>query len=195
MSKGSKAKKSKFVLTFDEDERDSFLKGFQKRKAERKQKAKLELETQVKQEMKRIKDKHQAKLRKMYDEFAAATDMDDNCEYSMEYDLPEQTVNIKGVDVASISGSLGLSMGKKQSVEVEEVSSSSEQQQQSTTAEDNEPRDLISTRKEARKGTSSEMRKSTLLKRRQRMNTKRNSQRKRYNGKAAVASSSTRRHK
>lgn len=40
-----------------------------------------------------------------------AKELNQHAEYAIEYDLPEQTVSIKGLDIGNISSSLGLSMG------------------------------------------------------------------------------------
>ena len=181
--KFARTKKTKLVLNFDQDERESFLKGFQKRKSERKQKAKQLLEQQVKEEMKRIKDKHQAKLKKMYEEMVVATDMDSNCEYSVQYELPEQTVNIKGLDLANMSGTVGLSMGVNKATEAQEediCKSGSDQH-------------ISSSRKEIRKLTSKELKKCQVLKRKQRLQTKKDKQRKRYGVGSSLKSTRKRR--
>lgn len=51
-----KQKKVKNELVFDNKKREEFLKGFSKRKAQRKKKAQEETERLLKEEKKRIKD-------------------------------------------------------------------------------------------------------------------------------------------
>jgi ribosomal RNA-processing protein 17 len=51
-----KQKKVKNELVFDNQKREEFLKGFTKRKQQRKKKAQEESEKLLKEEMKRIKD-------------------------------------------------------------------------------------------------------------------------------------------
>ncbi|KAH9408817.1 hypothetical protein TYRP_011086 [Tyrophagus putrescentiae] len=103
--------KRKIQLSFDEDDRQTFLSGFQKRKQERKQRAKEELEQRVKEEATRIREKRNEKLRKIVTDNTVAKELDQHAEYALEYDLPEQTVSIKGLDIGNISNSLGLTMG------------------------------------------------------------------------------------
>lgn len=56
MTKTKKVKKVKNELVFDNKEREEFLKGFSKRKQQRKKKAAAENEQKLKAELKRIKD-------------------------------------------------------------------------------------------------------------------------------------------
>lgn len=103
--------KRKIQLSFDEDDRQTFLSGFQKRKKERKQRAREELEQRAKEEATRIREKRNEKLRKIVTDNTVAQELDQHAEYALEYDLPEQTVSIKGLDIGNISNSLGLTMG------------------------------------------------------------------------------------
>lgn len=56
MTKTKKVKKVKNELVFDNAKREEFLKGFSKRKQQRKKKAAAENEQKLKAELKRIKD-------------------------------------------------------------------------------------------------------------------------------------------
>lgn len=56
MTKTKKVKKIKNELVFDNAKREEFLKGFSKRKLQRKKKAAAENEQKLKAELKRIKD-------------------------------------------------------------------------------------------------------------------------------------------
>ena len=56
MAKPKKQKKIKNELVFDNKQREEFLKGFTKRKLQRKKKAQEENERKLKEEKKRIKD-------------------------------------------------------------------------------------------------------------------------------------------
>lgn len=56
MGRTKKPKKPKNELVFDNKEREEFLKGFSKRKLQRKKKAQEENDKKLKEERKRIKD-------------------------------------------------------------------------------------------------------------------------------------------
>lgn len=56
MANNKKSRKPKTELVFDNAQREEFLKGFSKRKLQRKKKAKEENEKKLKEERKRIKE-------------------------------------------------------------------------------------------------------------------------------------------
>ena len=51
--------KNKLILEFDKDKRKEYLTGFRKRKNERRKKAQLEMEQQIREEKARIRKKRQ----------------------------------------------------------------------------------------------------------------------------------------
>lgn len=106
-------KKPKFVLSFDEDDRQSFLTGFQKRKAERIQRKKEAMNKKMKEELKKLKEKQKEKLKGFYEEqVAVASQLGATVESEAnEYDLGDHIVNIQEIDIGAASASLGLTMG------------------------------------------------------------------------------------
>lgn len=106
-------KRAKFVLSFDEDDRQSFLTGFQKRKAERKQRAKDAMGKKLKEELKKMKEKRKEKLKGFYEEQVAVAEQLGATPESeaTEYDLGDHIVNIQEIDIGSASASLGLTLG------------------------------------------------------------------------------------
>ena len=185
-------KHAKVLLSFDEDERQTFLSGFQKRKAERKQRANEKLEEQAKEEMKRIKDKRDEKIRKLMSDNSVAKELNQHAEYSLDYDLPEQTVNIVGLDIGNISSSLGLTMGVNRP-KVEEEPEESTPQQNSDKGDNSdddqteEPKSTENIRenlKKIKKSQNKELQKSKVLKAKQRLKTKKAAQVKKFGTKS-----------
>ncbi len=134
-----KQKREKINLTFDANDRKSFLTGFsnlfnfyfiensfdfwikivffylwigfQKRKAERKLKAKELLEKELKAEKLRIKQKQKERLKQLYENQRTVPEVQHLLEPTITYELPKQLVNITAFDANDISGTLGLSLG------------------------------------------------------------------------------------
>ncbi|CAG2109855.1 unnamed protein product [Medioppia subpectinata] len=107
-------KRPKVMLTFDTDDRKSFLTGFQKRKAERKLKAKHVLDEELREERLRAKQRQKDRLLKLYDSQRPTEDiaaMALPAETTETYELPKQFVSITTFDPKDMSGSLGLSLG------------------------------------------------------------------------------------
>ncbi|CAG2104445.1 unnamed protein product [Medioppia subpectinata] len=107
-------KRPKVMLTFDTDDRKSFLTGFQKRKAERKLKAKHVLDEELREERLRAKQRQKDRLLKLYDSQRPTADIEAMAlpaEATETYELPKQFVSITTFDPKDMSGSLGLSLG------------------------------------------------------------------------------------
>ena len=137
------AKKRKFVLDFNEDDRNSFLTGFQKRKQERRARAKKEIEEKVKKEVERIRAEKKEKIKEMCDEVNVAPILDeDNAEYTMNYDLEEQTVSITGYDMGRITDSLGTTIGSRKVQQKDDDDDNDEEEEvQEDSDKDNENSD------------------------------------------------------
>ncbi|XP_054163587.1 nucleolar protein 12-like [Oppia nitens] len=108
-------KRPKLELTFDSDDRKEYLTGFQKRKSERKIKAKHELELKLKEDKKRRKQQQKERLAKLYDsQLPVPDDIQEllPAEATVSYELPQQVVNITTFDAQQLSGSLGLTLGR-----------------------------------------------------------------------------------
>ncbi len=58
-------RKNKLRIVFDENARKDFLTGFRRRKEERRQKAKEQIELNLKNEIKKIKSESQTKVRRV----------------------------------------------------------------------------------------------------------------------------------
>ena len=186
----------KRVITFDEDERKSFLSGFQKRKQERKQRAKERIDEQVREEVKRIKARRDEKLKKIFTDTSLQKELDQHAEYALQYDLPEQTVEIKGFDIGNITNSLGLSMGvnkpkyptDKESDDVDEEKIDSKEEENEEEVNDDEKteesisnsKNICKDMKKIKKSSSKELNKSKIMKTKQRLNSKKKLNRKRY---------------
>ncbi|CAG2163405.1 unnamed protein product [Oppiella nova] len=121
---GQKSKRKKFFgkkrpkleLAFDSDDRKSFLTGFQKRKAERKLKAKHILDEELREEKLRQKQRQKDRLKTLYESQRPVPDMQHllPSEATHTYELPKQMVSITTFDAKELSSSLGLSLGHNQ---------------------------------------------------------------------------------
>ena len=182
-SEVSKSKNSKkCTLTFDEGDRQEFLTGFQKRKAERKLRAKQEMDFRLKEEVKRIKERRDEKLKKLFNETTLAKDLNQHAEYSVQYDLPDQFVNIVGLDIGNISNSMGLSMGTNRPKDEKEEPINDKEEAEGGDDETmtNDPKQLRINLRQIRKTSSKELNSNKLMKARQRMKTKKSLQKKRF---------------
>lgn len=189
---GSKSKKSKQTLSFDEDDRQTFLSGFQKRKAERKQLAKEKLDEQVREEVRRIKEKREEKIKKILSDNSVARELNEHAEYALDYDLPEQTVSIIGLDIGNITNSLGICMGvnkPKAECEPEPEKSikedASDEEGDVTTTEPQTSESIRDNLKQIKKSHNKALQKSKILKAKQRLKTKKARQVKRFGTKAS----------
>ncbi|XP_074595124.1 nucleolar protein viriato [Brevipalpus obovatus] len=105
-------KNQKTKLVFDEKERQDFLLGFQKRKAERKAKIKEKMERRLRAaRIKQRKEKREA-IKEMYLNRMGDPDLEKILkEDAKTYDLDEQIVTVTPLDPSEIAGELNLSMG------------------------------------------------------------------------------------
>ena len=91
-----------------------FFIGFQKRKAERKQKAKNELKEKQREEKILLRQKQREKMRELAQSQGTVPEVQQLIEEEGEtvtYELPKQVVSITTFDAKQISGSLGMSLG------------------------------------------------------------------------------------
>lgn len=108
-------KKNKLIITFDASDRREYLKGFSKRKLERKQKAAKQIEDEIKNEKKRIKKERRDIIKKMLH----SVDEDEENDVE-EYDITKlteetyvgtcgnTTVEIADINLSSSKYHLGL---------------------------------------------------------------------------------------
>ena len=120
--KQGRNKKKKIELCFDEFDRQQYLTGVHGRKKQRKQRAKEQLDRDLKIELKRLKEKKKKELSDRMEEMRQATapTVDDDDEdndgdgngdgqsstqdksNTIKYELDEQTVEIKAIDLVAI---------------------------------------------------------------------------------------------
>ena len=120
--KQGRNKKKKIELCFDEFDRQQYLTGVHGRKKQRKQRAKEQLDRDLKIELKRLKEKKKKEMSDRMEEMRQATapTVDDDDEdndgdgngdgqsstqdksNTIKYELDEQTVEIKAIDLVAI---------------------------------------------------------------------------------------------
>lgn len=189
------SRKRKTELSFDESERKDFLTGFQKRKAERKHKAKADNERLYQAEKKRISAQQHEKLKQLYLDNRLATDLDLNSESIVEYQTPtEQTVVIKGLDLNSISSSAGLTLGlNKPKVDVEEdqeeedAGSNDDEDEPSTSSSIRSASTIKANLKQIRHDAQAQLSASQAMRTRSKLTTKKDKIKKKYgSGKSSL---------
>ncbi|XP_071878667.1 nucleolar protein viriato [Bombus fervidus] len=116
-------KRKKIILVFDENKRQEFLKGFRKRKLQRQQKAKDELQQQLKEERKRIKHEEILLLqaRERYKKLLSNRDIPEIQQLlsQEEYETEGHTVSILELNVADLAEKNALIGENKGTDEVE----------------------------------------------------------------------------
>ncbi|KAH8246214.1 hypothetical protein KR038_005210 [Drosophila bunnanda] len=129
-----KASKQKTEVVFDNKKRIEFLTGFRKRKNERRSRAKADLEKNLKEERKRIRQevkdgfKH---LKKSYEPLRELTE-DDKKEEGQQETYEDEEVEVKIVelttnDLAAQRNMLGANTGEDSEVDEEEQASSEDE--------------------------------------------------------------------
>ncbi|XP_053214121.1 nucleolar protein 12-like [Panonychus citri] len=113
MGKKKLKKIKKLNLVFDEEERKDYLSGFQKRKQERKMKAKDKIDKQMRELRIKLRKEKREKLKQAYLNQQGDPDLEAILpkEAIKTYDLPDQVVTISPMDPMEIGGSLNLLMG------------------------------------------------------------------------------------
>ncbi|XP_042636989.1 nucleolar protein 12 [Orycteropus afer afer] len=125
-------RRSRLVLSFDEDKRREYLTGFHKRKVERKKAAIAELKQRLKEERKKLREERHQEYLKMLAEREEALDEADELERlvtakteSVQYDHPNHTVTVTTISDLDLSGArlLGLPPPEQGTRAEEDVSS------------------------------------------------------------------------
>ncbi|CAL1676099.1 unnamed protein product [Lasius platythorax] len=98
---GQPKRRKKITLVFDEEKRREFLGGFRKRKLERKKRAQEQLQKQLKEEQKKIKQA----ARERYKKLVSHRNVPEIEELlsKQEYDLESHTVSILELNVADLA--------------------------------------------------------------------------------------------
>ncbi|EZA60278.1 hypothetical protein DMN91_011159 [Ooceraea biroi] len=97
---GQPKRRKKITLVFDEEKRREFLGGFRQRKLERKRKAQEQLQKQLKEERKRIKQE----TRECYKKLVSHRNVPELEELlsQQEYDMKDHTVSILELNIADL---------------------------------------------------------------------------------------------
>ncbi|XP_046481656.1 nucleolar protein 12 [Neodiprion pinetum] len=132
----SRPKKRKTVnLVFDEEKRREFLGGFHKRKLQRKIKAQEELEKQLKEERKRIKQDARESYKKMLVSRRSIPELDELLSKE-EYEVEGHTISVLELNAADLVEKSNWIGENRVSHRNEKMCSDSETEKNSTDAED-----------------------------------------------------------
>ncbi|CAF1152964.1 unnamed protein product [Adineta ricciae] len=110
--RSKKNRQTKTQLIFDEQARKDYLKGFQKRKQERRERAQKDLEDEIKTDLKNLRQKRRDEMKKRHEALGLLDTVENNTK--------KRTIELKNhtIEIAEISDELvsnnGLSMGHNQ---------------------------------------------------------------------------------
>ncbi|XP_061415180.1 nucleolar protein 12 [Lethenteron reissneri] len=157
-SKAPRNRQTKLYLTFNDEERTTYLTGFHKRKVERKRKAKEELVQQMKEEQKRLKDERRQQFMDLMRERRKAqgivNDLDEldlvttSKTESVQYHHPNHTVTVTTISDLDLCHPEGLKLGTNTFAKADDDDDDDDKQQQGKEGEDEargeggEPKDI-----------------------------------------------------
>ncbi|CAF0714532.1 unnamed protein product [Adineta steineri] len=110
--RSKKNRQTKTQLVFDEQARKDYLKGFHKRKQERRERAQKELEDEIKSDLKTLRQKRREDMKKRHEALGLLDTVENNTKKRV-IELKNHTIEIAEIDDQLISNS-GLTMGHNQ---------------------------------------------------------------------------------
>ncbi|CAF1059360.1 unnamed protein product [Rotaria sordida] len=110
--RSKKNRQTKTQLVFDEQARKEYLKGFHKRKVERRERAQKELEDEIKNDLKNLRQKRREDMRKRHEALGLLDTVENNTK-KRTIELKNHTIEIAEIDDQLISNT-GLFMGNNQ---------------------------------------------------------------------------------
>ncbi|XP_032822940.1 nucleolar protein 12 [Petromyzon marinus] len=156
-SKAPRNRQTKLYLTFNDEERTTYLTGFHKRKVERKRKAKEELVQQMKEEQKRLKDERRQQFMDLIRERRKAqgivNDLDEldlvttSKTESVQYHHPNHTVTVTTISNLDLCHPEGLKLGTNTFAESDDDDDDKQQEkdgerEDEARGEDGDPKDI-----------------------------------------------------
>lgn len=106
-------RQTKVHIKFDPDDRKQYVKGFHKRKLERRQRAQKKIEEQLKKEMKEIRRDRADLVKKMLHQCQETMNIDDDDEEEQEENLKKENVTVSNYGSASVEIS-GIDLASSQ---------------------------------------------------------------------------------
>ncbi|CAM4879720.1 unnamed protein product [Rotaria socialis] len=110
--RSKKNRQTKTQLVFDEQARKDYLKGFHKRKIERRERAQKDLEDEIKTDLKNLRQKRRDEMKKRHQELGLLDTVENNTK-KRTIELKDHTIEIAEMDDQLISNT-GLYMGNNQ---------------------------------------------------------------------------------